>query len=86
MAGWVAARPTPRAAVPLKSVRTAAATGGPHFSATAKPLAVGASVMLAASPALEPRIVVDAAVGRQPPRHRRRGFGATATPITCRGG
>ena len=66
MAGWVAARPTPRAAVPLKSVRTAAATGGPHFSATAKPLAVGASVMLAASPALEPRIVVDAAVGRQP--------------------
>ncbi len=73
-AGWVAARPTPRAIVPLHSLRSAAAragprsvvTHGPRFSLQAKPLAIGASVMLAAQPSLEPRIVVDAAVGRQP--------------------
>src|SRR5262249_5715375 len=78
-AGWVAAPPTPPAAGPLRSrrrggARRPAAPGGAarvghprrRSSRPAKPLAMGASVMLAAKPSLEPRIVVDAAVGRQP--------------------
>ncbi len=75
LAGFAFGRPVGRAADPLASrpPATGAARGTPTAAvpgATGAPLAVGASVMLAAEPALRRwlgrRARIDAAVGRQP--------------------
>jgi peptidoglycan/LPS O-acetylase OafA/YrhL len=64
---WVAAlSPRPGAAAYLSEHATAAARATPSTAETARrPLAVGASVMLAAQPALRRHATVDAAVARQ---------------------
>jgi peptidoglycan/LPS O-acetylase OafA/YrhL len=69
---WVAALPAPqsRARPPLPPASAAAARQQPAAAARSAPLAVGASVMLAAAPELHRRLgtdaVVDAAIARQP--------------------
>jgi peptidoglycan/LPS O-acetylase OafA/YrhL len=71
-AAWVAtldapAKPTARAGQSrsVAAARTPSAAPG-ESAAARRPLAVGASVMVAAQPALERHAIVDAAVGRQP--------------------
>jgi peptidoglycan/LPS O-acetylase OafA/YrhL len=72
---WVAARdPHVQAATPRLEPASSAARSAPEARPAheGRPLAVGASVMLAARPALERDMMVDAAVGRQTPDILRR--------------